>query len=177
MSHPIVTIFGSGSAKENSRAWRMAHEAGFCLAKAGFVVANGGYGGTMEASARGAKEAGGRTIGVTVSEFPQTGCNPFIDEEVRMKAWHERLVKLIELGDGFLVLDGGTGTLAELVTVWEMVNKHLTSKPVVVMGASVRSFVRRTSRIPEVKLSPRIFLCRNLKAAVECLKKEIVPPA
>lgn len=104
------------------------------MAQAGFVVANGGYGGTMEAAARGAREAGGRSIGVTADKI-STVANQWIQEQIRVADWRDRLFKLIELGDGYVALPGGTGTLAELAVVWEMLNKRLLpAKPVVLLG-------------------------------------------
>src|SRR5216117_3111000 len=72
----------------------------------------------MEAVSRGAKEAGGKTYGVT-AEFFKPKANAWIDVEVRMKTWQERLFELIRLGDGFVACKGGTGTLVELAVVWD----------------------------------------------------------
>jgi len=109
------------------------------LAEGGFAVANGGYAGLMEASARGAREAGGHTIGVTCAVWPQAA-NPWIAEEVRANSFPERIMKLIHLGDAYVVLPGGTGTLAELALSWEMMNKASLAetvggrKPLLVVG-------------------------------------------
>lgn len=88
----------------------------------------------MEAAARGAKEAGGSTIGVTM-EFVSTQANPWIDKIIVVKTLVERLMKLIELGDAYVVLQGGTGTLLELAGVWELMNKGVAQeKPIVILG-------------------------------------------
>ena len=98
-------------------------------------MANGGYGGTMAAGAAGAKQAGGRTIGVTCEAFGRGAANPYIDQEIRTPDLSSRLERLIELGDGYVVLPGGTGTLMELAAVWELQKKRLTSrKSVVLLG-------------------------------------------
>ena len=65
MNEKIITIFGTGRAKPGDAAYALAYELGKLLVEAGFTIANGGYGGTMSAAARGAVEAGGKTIGVT----------------------------------------------------------------------------------------------------------------
>jgi predicted Rossmann-fold nucleotide-binding protein len=83
----------------------------------------------MEASARGARGAGGHTIGVTCEIWPSPA-NRWIAEEVRTRSFLERLTTLIERGDAYVVLPGGTGTLAELSLVWEMMNKSALSKTV-----------------------------------------------
>jgi len=89
----------------------------------------------MAAVSRGAKEADGRTLGVTADFFAAVKLNPWIDEEIRMKTWQERLFELVERGHGFVACKGGTGTLVELAVVWEMLNKSvMASKPFVAMG-------------------------------------------
>ena len=129
-----ITVFGSSRPREGHAEYEEARALGGALAEAGFVVCSGGYGGTMEAVSRGAKEAGGCTIGIT-AEFFAARANRWIDEEVRVKTWHERLFALIERGAGYVACKGGTGTLVELAVVWEMLNKRvMTEKPFVVLG-------------------------------------------
>ncbi len=131
---PTITVFGSSRPCEGELEYRQAYEVGSMLARAGFVICNGGYGGTMEASARGAKEAGGTTIGVTVAAF-RRDANRWIDREIRTGTLVERIQRLVELGDAYVVLKGGTGTLLELAYVWEFINKGLIpEKPIVVVG-------------------------------------------
>ena len=124
-----ITVFGSALPSEGSAAYVGAQRLGRLLAEAGYAVCNGGYGGLMEASARGAREAGGHTIGITCSVWPRPA-NPHIVEEVRTRNFPERLMTLIERGDAYIVLPGGTGTLAELALSWEMMNKGSLSKTV-----------------------------------------------
>ena len=124
-----VTVFGSALPGEGSNAYAEAQRLGRLLAEAGYSVCNGGYGGLMEASARGAREVGGHTIGITCVIWPRPA-NPHIVEEVRTKDFPERLMTLIARGDAYVVLPGGTGTLAELALVWEMMNKGSLAKTV-----------------------------------------------
>jgi hypothetical protein len=124
-----VTVFGSALPGEGSKAYVEAQRLGQLLAEAGYAVCNGGYGGLMEASARGACEASGHTVGVTCAIWPRPA-NPYIVEEVRTQSFPERLMTLVERGDAYLVLPGGTGTLAELALCWEMMNKGSLSKTV-----------------------------------------------
>jgi uncharacterized protein (TIGR00725 family) len=130
----IVTVFGSSRPKEAESDYGDARELGRVLARNGFAVCSGGYAGVMEAVSRGAKEAGGKTYGVTADFFPAK-INPWIDVEIRMKTWQERLFELIRLADGFVACKGGTGTLVELAVVWEMLNKSvIRGKPFAVLG-------------------------------------------
>jgi uncharacterized protein (TIGR00730 family) len=124
-----VTVFGSSLPGESSNAYVEARRLGRLLAEAGCAVCNGGYGGLMEATARGAREAGGHTVGITCVLWPRPA-NPWIVEEVRTQTFPERLMTLIERGDAYIVLPGGTGTLAELALAWEMMNKSSLSKTV-----------------------------------------------
>ena len=129
MTMKTVTVFGSSLPGEGSAAYAEAQCLGRMLAEAGYAICNGGYSGLMEASARGAREAGGHTIGVTCAIWSRAA-NPYIVEEVRTQSFPERLMTLIERGDAYIVLPGGTGTLAELALVWEMMNKGTLSKTV-----------------------------------------------
>jgi hypothetical protein len=130
----IITVFGSSRPKESDADYAEARELGRLLADRGFAICSGGYGGVMEAVSRGAKDVGGKTYGVT-AEFFERDANDWIDVEVRMKTWEERLFELIRLADGFVACKGGTGTLVELAVVWEMLNKSvMPAKPFIVMG-------------------------------------------
>ncbi len=130
----IVTIFGSARVKEGELEYKSAFELGKALAETGFMICNGGYGGIMEASAKGAKSVGGKTIGVIVDTFSRTP-NNYIDEAIIKNNLLERLQKLIELGDAYIVLKGGTGTLAELAIAWEFMNKGLMEeKPIIILN-------------------------------------------
>ena len=135
MEGPAVAVFGSNDAREGTPAYETARAVGAGLAELGYVVANGGYGGTMAASARGAKAAGGRTIGVVCSVF-SSEANRYTDRVIETHSPLGRLAALIEIGrGGYVVLPGATGTLAELATVWEMLSKGLLPRrPLVCIG-------------------------------------------
>ena len=143
-----VTVFGSGTVGPTDPLYRTATELGRMIAESGWALCNGGYGGTMEAAARGAVEAGGHTIGVTCRAFGRSGPNEFIREEISTSDLLERLGTLVRLGDAYVVLDGGTGTLAELALVWEMANKRFLrpARSVYVLGTQwepILEYVRR----------------------------------
>ncbi|TAK64985.1 MAG: LOG family protein [Bacteroidetes bacterium] len=129
-----VTIFGSSQPKPTEPLYQEAYELGKQLALSGVTICNGGYGGTMEASAKGAVEADGKTTGVVCERFG-VAANPFIQEKIIVNTHSERLHKLIELGDAYIVLRGSTGTLVELALVWEYMNKSIMpEKPIIVLG-------------------------------------------
>lgn len=131
-----ISVFGTSHAQPGEAVFQTAEAAGRLLAENGFTVANGGYGGAMLASAKGAAVAGGHVIGVTCKAFKRGKANAYVSEEIPTETLNERLAKLVELGDGFLVLPGGTGTLLELAEVWEHKNKGFprADKPIILVG-------------------------------------------
>jgi uncharacterized protein (TIGR00730 family) len=143
---PTITIFGGSRVERGTAEYLAAQELGSALARRGFSVATGGYNGVMEAVSRGAKEAGGSVIGVTVDVIAQNflrAPNEYVDQEIRTAALLERIDKLVELGDGYAVLPGGSGTLAELGIVWNLAFLGaLHGKPIVVVGAGWERVLR-----------------------------------
>lgn len=135
MGKKTITIFGTGRAKPGDSTYELAYETGKVLAEAGFAIANGGYGGTMVAVAKGAAEAGGEIIGVTCSAF-KAAANEYITREIVTDSLEERLDTLLKLADAYVVLPGGTGTLLELALVWELKNKGFLNKdkPIILVG-------------------------------------------
>ncbi|MCK5114262.1 MAG: LOG family protein [Phycisphaerae bacterium] len=134
----IVTIFGSGDPLEGSDEYALAETVGAKLAALGYTIANGGYRGTMEASARGARKNGGEVVGVSCSIW-NSAPNDYITRGIVTKNYDERLSTLIDIATcGFVTLPGGTGTLVELSMVWEAKSKgfwkNAPEKPIVCMG-------------------------------------------
>ncbi|HEV2386698.1 MAG TPA: LOG family protein [Candidatus Acidoferrales bacterium] len=130
-----VVVFGSSRVRRGSAPYEQARELGRELAARGLAVCSGGYGGVMEAVSRGAREAGGHAIGITARVF-RSRANPWIEREIRVRSWQERLFELVGRGRGYVVCPGGSGTLVELAVVWELLNKGLTrAKPLVVLGS------------------------------------------
>jgi uncharacterized protein (TIGR00730 family) len=120
-SYPkAVAVFGSSEPLEGDPLYREAREVGALLARSGFLVINGGYGGVMEAASRGARESGGRAVGVTTSAFSRGPGNPYLDEERREPDLFSRTRRLIELSHAYIILRGKSGTLAELAFLWAL---------------------------------------------------------
>lgn len=142
---PTVTVFGSGDPAAGDEEYELARQVGLTLGAMGYRIANGGYGGAMEASARGATQVGAATVGVTCRLW-KTRPNEYIDEVIETAAMGERISTLIELGDcGYVVLPGATGTLAELAWVWELACKKFlpdrAARPIVCMGEFWRPLI------------------------------------
>jgi uncharacterized protein (TIGR00730 family) len=130
----VITIFGSSKPRTGSPEYDQAFQLGRALVVKGFSVCNGGFAGTMEAAAHGAREAGGEAIGVTCDLIPRPA-NQWISREIRTPRLVDRISTLAELAAGYVILPGGTGTLLELAYVLEMVNKGFSEeRPIVLLG-------------------------------------------
>ncbi len=143
MDEVVVSVFGTGRAKAGEPAYVLAEQVGRALAQAGFALANGGYRGTMHGAAKGAAAVGGTVIGVTCSAFKSSVANEYVTRTIVACSLEERLKTLVELGRGYVVLPGGTGTLLELAMVWELKNKGFldSAKPIILVGEFWRPLV------------------------------------
>jgi hypothetical protein len=137
MEGGIVSVFGGSSPAPGSPAYQEAYTLGRLLAEAGFAVMTGGYAGTMEATSRGAKEAGGHVIGVTVTDFEENGHRPnsYLTETVTYTRLSDRLVHLVTRCDAAVALRGGIGTLSEVALTWSLLQVgEIGPKPFVLLG-------------------------------------------
>jgi uncharacterized protein (TIGR00725 family) len=118
--NPTIAIFGSSRSTSDQPLYRDAFRLGRTLAEAGFVIANGGYGGLMEATGMGAAEVDGTVIGVTAaSVFPdRSGPNPSISQEIVADTVGLRIAHLVDAADATIALPGSLGTTAEFIVAW-----------------------------------------------------------
>lgn len=118
--NPTIAIFGSSRATSDQPLYRDAFKLGKTLAEAGFVIANGGYGGLMEATAEGAAEAGGRVIGVTApTVFPhREGPNGAVTNVIETDTVGQRIARMVDSADATIALPGSLGTTAEFIVAW-----------------------------------------------------------
>ncbi len=134
---PIAVVFGSNSPQPGERDYEAARTLGGLLAQAGYVVATGGYFGTMEAASLGTREAGGHTIGVTTSIFDGVRLHPnaYLDEEIKFPTLFQRLHYLVTLADAWVALPGGIGTLSEVALTWSLMQVgEMKRHPFVLVG-------------------------------------------
>jgi hypothetical protein len=144
---PVVCVFGANNPRPGEEAYEYARAVGRVLGGLGYVVATGGYAGTMEAAARGAREAGGKTIGVTCRVWASRP-NAYLDRVIDTADLYERARALVELGHGgYVALSGATGTLVEMALAWELMCKGLLPRrPLVCMGIFWRPLIEMISR-------------------------------
>lgn len=175
MKKPVVTVFGSSAPQPGSPAYLAAFELGRCVAENGWQLCNGGYGGTMEAAARGAATAGGRTIGVICSGLGPYRPNRYIRECIRTRTLFDRLKLLIRTGRAYVVLPGGTGTLVELALVLEHFNKSMfpSHRPLILLGEDWLPVIECSTR--ERPLPAPTTVCHTPDEVIERLAAHFGP--
>lgn len=131
-----VTVFGSARFAEDHPCYKLAREMGKLLAIEGYTVVTGGGPGIMEAANRGAKDAGGVSIGCNISLPIEQKPNPYVDRFVEFEHFFVRKMMLVKLSSAFVVLPGGFGTLDEVFeTLTLMQTGKIESFPLVVLGS------------------------------------------
>ena len=118
---PCVTVFGSARTSEGQPSYETARAIGSGLAKMGFTVMTGGGPGVMEAANRGAREAGGRSVGCNIELPEEQGHNPYLDRWITFRYFFVRKVMLVKYSYAFIALPGGYGTLDEIFEVLTLV--------------------------------------------------------
>ncbi|MFN0137950.1 MAG: TIGR00730 family Rossman fold protein [Phycisphaerae bacterium] len=111
---PTVTVFGSARFDESHKFYWKAYEVGQELARAGFTVLTGGGPGIMEAANRGARDAGGPSLGCNITLPHEQKPNKYLDDFIEFGYFFVRKVMLVRYSLGFVILPGGFGTLDEL---------------------------------------------------------------
>lgn len=130
----IITIFGGSKCREDSTEYREARALGARLAEAGFTICTGGYLGIMEAASRGAREKGGRVLGIVMNQF-KSEPNRYLTDKVASDHFYDRLQNLITRSVGFVAFRGGMGTVTEISLVWNKLTTSVIGKrPLVLVG-------------------------------------------
>ncbi|HEV2054455.1 MAG TPA: TIGR00730 family Rossman fold protein [Methylomirabilota bacterium] len=132
---PCVTVFGSARFPETHRYYELARRVGALLARDGFTVMTGGGPGIMEAANRGAKEAGGRSIGCNIELPKEQKPNAYLDRWVTFRHFFVRKVMLVKYSYAFIAMPGGFGTLDEMTEAATLIQTGKISHfPLVLMG-------------------------------------------
>jgi len=134
---PVVTVFGSARTKEGSVKYELARKVGYELATMGFAVMTGGGPGIMEATNRGAREAGGLSIGCNIKLPFEQKPNPYVDRFVEFDHFFVRKVMLVKYSSAFVLMPGGFGTLDEIFETATLIQTgKIQDFPIVLMGRS-----------------------------------------
>ncbi len=133
---PCVTVFGSARFDATHPYYALGEEVGARLAEAGLTVMTGGGPGLMEAANRGAKRAGGRSIGCNIRLPREQKPNPFLDRMVEFRYFFVRKLMLIKYSYAFVALPGGFGTLDEIFETLVLIQTGKVKQfPLILLGA------------------------------------------
>lgn len=132
---PCVTVFGSARFTADHPYYKWACEAGAQLARAGFTVMTGGGPGIMEAANRGAKEAGGYSVGCNIKLLHEQQPNAYLDRWITFNHFYVRKLMLVKYSYGFIAMPGGFGTLDEIFETLVLIQtQKIADFPLVFIG-------------------------------------------
>ncbi|WP_344944710.1 TIGR00730 family Rossman fold protein [Sphaerisporangium flaviroseum] len=132
---PAVTVFGSARTPSDSPDYALGESLGRALAEAGYAVITGGGPGCMEAANKGARLAGGVSVGLGIELPFEQKLNDYVDLGVEFRYFFVRKTMFVKYACGFVALPGGFGTLDELFEALTLVQtRKVTSFPVILMG-------------------------------------------
>ncbi len=128
----MIQVGVIGSSRCDQRLYEMAMKVGELLAERGCVVVNGGLGGVMEASAKGAKMKGGLTVGILPGDSKEEA-NPYIDIKIVTNMGHARNVIIAHTCDAIIAIGGEYGTISEMAIALKIGKKVVAIEPLVVL--------------------------------------------
>ena len=178
---PCVTVFGSARYPRDHPYYALGREIGAAIARLGFTVMTGGGPGLMEAANRGAREAGGRSVGCNIALPHEQQPNSYMDRSVTCRYFFVRKVLLFKYSYAFVALPGGLGTLDELTEALTLVQtKKIAGFPIVLLGAAYwrpfEAFLQQLSRegtIDERDLD-LLLITDSIAAAMEHIRRHAV---
>jgi hypothetical protein len=180
---PCITIFGSARLHEGDPDYARTREISGRIAKLGFTIMTGGGPGIMEAANRGAREVGGRTVGVNIELPFEQQPNPYLDRSIDIRYFFVRKVLMLKYSYGFVIMPGGYGTLDEFFETMTLIQtKKIDKFPVVVMNQAyhtrlmeyIDTMIERGTLSSDDK---KLFLYTDsIEEAVEYLHRNTVDP-
>jgi uncharacterized protein (TIGR00730 family) len=180
---PAVTVFGSARFKEGNEHYDKARELSGKIAKMGFTILTGGGPGIMEAANRGAKDVGGKSVGINIILPHEQYPNPYLDKWVDLKYFFVRKTLLIKYSYAFVICPGGFGTLDEYFESMTLIQTgKIKEFPVVVFGKKFHEHIEMhiQKMIDEQTISPtdkNLFLVTDdYEEALEHIKKHTIIP-
>lgn len=135
---PCVSIFGSARLPRNSPYYLLAEEIAKKITDLGFGIITGGGPGIMEAANKGAKENGGKSIGLNIELPFEQSSNPYIDKQysIEFDYFFVRKLMCVKYAQGFIIMPGGVGTLDELFEALTLIQTHKIGRfPIILVGS------------------------------------------
>ena len=157
-----IAFFGDASVSESDPVYKDAFEVAKVLAKEGYTIVNGGGSGVMNASTQGAEVGEGKTLSVTFSPTDAPGFEGWYignitDVEIKTTNYIERMFKLLEHADCFIIFKGGSGTISEFGTAWVLAKIYFGHhKPFILFGdfwIEVIDCIKRNMNLDREELS------------------------
>lgn len=176
--NPCVSVFGSARFAAGHPHYELGRQVGAAIAREGFTVMTGGGGGIMEAANRGAREAGGKSLGCNIILPKEQAPNPYIDQLVTFRYFFIRKVMLMKYSQAFVILPGGFGTMDEAFEAATLIQtRKIFDFPVVFMGVEywkpLFDFLR-DSMVPQKTIDPidldRLLLTDSVEELVATLR-------
>lgn len=159
---PCVTIFGSARTKPDNPYYKMTEDIAAKLVQHGYGVITGGGPGIMEAGNKGAKAAGGKSVGLNIHLPFEQSSNQYVDydKNINFDYFFVRKVMFIKYSQGFIVMPGGLGTLDELFEAYTLIQTDKIARfPIVLVGTEywkgLLDWIKETVRDKEKNVSPQ----------------------
>lgn len=135
---PCVSIFGSARLPRNSPYYLLAEEIAKKITDLGFGIITGGGPGIMEAANKGAKENGGKSIGLNIELPFEQSSNPYIDKQysIEFDYFFVRKLMCVKYAQGFIIMPGGIGTLDELFEALTLIQTHKIGRFPIILVSS-----------------------------------------
>ncbi|OGM04512.1 hypothetical protein A2715_01165 [Candidatus Woesebacteria bacterium RIFCSPHIGHO2_01_FULL_39_32] len=142
-----IALFGDASVKSDSPLYKQAFDVAKLVASEGYTIVNGGGPGVMDAATHGAEEVGGETL--TVTFYPENApgfegryVGNIPDREIVTTNYIDRMFKLLEHADMFIIFKGGSGTMSEFGTAWVLAKLYYGHhKPFILYGRFWRDII------------------------------------
>ena len=155
---PAVSIFGSARTKMSHQYYKQARDLAKTLSNHGFSIITGGGPGIMEAANRGAKDAGGNSIGLNIQLPHEQEANRYQDISINFRYFFVRKFMFVKFASAYVIFPGGFGTLDELFEALTLIQTDkIKDFPVVLIGRNfwrgLLNFIRNTM-VAEGTVSP-----------------------
>lgn len=178
---PCITIFGSARFPETHPYYKLTQELAKRISQLGFTIMTGGGPGIMEAANRGAKEAGGKSVGCNIILPFEQKANPYLDKFVNIEYFFVRKELLRKYSFGFIVMPGGFGTLDEFFETLTLIQtKKIQNFPIVIMGKEyyqeLIAYINKMATLNTISAEDvnLIYYSDNIDEVINYLKQNIL---